>query len=300
MVMKFESNKKSSDAGAKTAFFQESSVRGMGGASCARIGFIGAGNMAEAIIKGALDKKAVSPEDLIIFDIDIKKQNQMAAKGIEAAQSASWVVERSHIVFLAVKPQNYEEVLSEISAVTTEEKIFVSIAAGISTDYIVKKLGKRCGVVRAMPNTPLLAGCGATALCAASGVQKEYFDMVYRLFDCSGIVEVLPEDQMNAVIAVNGSSPAYLYLIAKAMTDYAAEQGIDKGSALNLVCAVFEGAAKMLKESGDDADRLIKNVSSPGGTTIAALNTFQTFDLYGIIKKAMDNCTKRAFELGGG
>ena len=122
--------------------------------------------------------------------------------------------------------------------------------------------------------------------------------MVKSMFATSGVVEVLPESQMNTVIAVNGSSPAYIYLFAKAMCDYACEQGIDANAAMELTCATLKGSAEMLMKSGDTPDTLIKKVSSPGGTTLAALEVLNNGGFYENIKSAMDACTRRAEELG--
>ena len=148
-----------------------------------------------------------------------------------------------------------------------------------------------------MPYTPLLLGCGASALCPCGNVSDEEFEEVRKLFACSGVTERLDESQMNAVISVNGSSPAYIYLFAKAMADYACEQGISTEAAMNLICATLKGSAEMLMRSGDSPDTLIKKVSSPGGTTLAALKVLEERNFYEAIKSAMDACTKRAEEL---
>lgn len=262
------------------------------------IGFIGAGNMATAIINGMLNNGVSSPENLLAFDLDKNKLNQMEKRGIAIAQTSRAVAKAADIILLAVKPQNYQEVLEEIKLVVTEQKVIVSIAAGISISYITSLLEKDCPCVRVMPNTPLLLSSGASALCPSENIDKEDFDIVYNMFAASGVCEVLPESQMNAVISVNGSSPAYIYLFAKAVCDYAKEQGIQHSVALNLFCSTLKGSAEMLVRSGDSPDELIKKVSSPGGTTVAALKTLDEHDFYGSIKDAMSSCTKRAEELG--
>lgn len=262
------------------------------------IGFIGAGNMATAIIDGMLRNSFLSPDSLYIFDLDSEKMALMKAKGINTEQSGKAVADKCDIIVLAVKPQNYREVLSDIKEAVTDKKVFVSIAAGISTSYVQSELSASCPVVRVMPNTPLLLGKGATALCATENIGKDDFKTVYDMFSLSGTVEILKEDHMNEIISVNGSSPAYVYLFAKAMLDYATQQGIDEKAALNLICATLEGSAEMLRESGSTPDELIEKVSSKGGTTIAALETLRKFNFYEGIKDAMSACTKRAEELG--
>ena len=177
-------------------------------------------------------------------------------------------------------------------------KTFVSIAAGISIAYVRGALGCDCPVVRVMPNTPLLLKKGASALCPSDGISDGDKELVYRMFAGSGVCEYITEDHMNEIIAVNGSSPAYIYLFAKAMADYAESCGIGREQAMNLICATLEGSAAMLRDSGDSADVLIQKVSSKGGTTIAALEQLRAHGFEEAISDAMQACTKRAEELG--
>lgn len=263
-----------------------------------RIGFIGAGNMATAIINGLLKNKVVPADRINVFDISETQLKAMAEKGINTKAKGNDVVKNSDIIVLAVKPQNYEEVLLEIKKDVDNSKIFVSIAAGISISYVQTTLECDCPMVRVMPNTPLLLGKGATALCPSQNISKEDFNIVKDMFALNGTVEVFSEEHMNQIIAVNGSSPAYVYLFAKAMADYAQECGIPYENALNLVVATLEGSAAMLRDSGDSPDTLIKKVSSPGGTTIEALKTLEEYKFYEGVKSAMDSCTRRAEELG--
>ncbi len=263
-----------------------------------KIGFIGAGNMATAIINGILVKKAVRPENINVFDLDSEKLELMKAKGVNTSASCSALADASDIIVFAVKPQNYDEVLEEIKSSMNEQKVFVTIAAGISIEYVRKGLGMNSPAVRVMPNTPLLLGKGATAMCRSENISDEDFDIVYKMFSLSGSVALLDESQMNAVIAVNGSSPAYVYLFAKAMADYAASVDIDEKTALELICKTFEGSAEMLRSSGDTPDKLIEKVCSKGGTTIEAMNILRDRNVEQSIKDAMAACTARAEELG--
>ena len=174
------------------------------------IGFIGAGNMAGAIINGMLCNKVAVPEDIFVFDVDSSKLEALWEKGVNVCNDACEVVKKSRFVFLAVKPQNYSEVLETISTSVRGDNIIISIAAGISINYVLSSLKTKCGCVRVMPNTPLLLGCGATALCPSDNISDEDFDFVKRIFSASGVCQVLPENQMNTVISVNGSSPGKL------------------------------------------------------------------------------------------
>lgn len=262
-----------------------------------RIGFIGAGNMATAIIKGLIAQKG-SADFISVFDISSEKLDSMREMGVTACSSADEVAQSCQIIVLAVKPQNYAEVLEGLRSCVDESKTFVSIAAGISIDYVQTSLGCKCPVMRVMPNTPLLLKKGASALCPSDNMGEEDKQIIYDMFAGSGVCEFFTEDHMNEIISVNGSSPAYIYLFAKAMADYAQEQGIDYNSAMQLICATLEGSAAMLRESGDSPDELIAKVSSKGGTTIAALEKLREHGFTEAIKDAMDACTRRAEELG--
>ena len=169
--------------------------------------------MASAIIGGVIRAGLAKPQTIVVCDKSDEKCALMQAKGCRVAADAAETVRLSQTVFLAVKPQNYAEVLASVRSAVTPDKLFVSIAAGISTAYVERESG--CSkVIRVMPNTPLLLGAGATALCRGKSVPDDEFERVKEIFAASGMVEVLPEEQMNAVISVNGSSPAYVYLMA--------------------------------------------------------------------------------------
>jgi len=263
-----------------------------------KIVFIGAGNMAGAIIRGILKNGIAEPCDLAVYDISEDQSAKFEKLGLNVMRSLKDAAEFSDVIFLSVKPQNYEEVLVGLSQSINEKKLLVSIAAGISTAYIKSRIGFDCKVIRVMPNTPLLLGCGATAMCHCKPVDDEEFALVKGIFSSSGIVEVLPEEKMNAVIAVNGSSPAYVYLFAKAVIDGALLLGIDAAAAKTLICKTLEGAALMLMESGKEPDELIKMVSSKGGTTVKALEALYEHDFEDALIDAMKRCTDRAEELG--
>lgn len=263
-----------------------------------KIGFIGAGNMATAIIKGLMAQNNNNAGFINVFDLSEEKCVFMKELGANVLASGNEIVENSDIIVLAVKPQNYAEVLDELKSSVNESKTFVSIAAGISISYVQKALDCMCPVVRVMPNTPLLLKKGASALCPSENISDEDNKIVYDMFSGSGVCEYITEEHMNEIISVNGSSPAYIYLFAKAMADYAQSCGIEYDKAINLICAAFEGSAAMLRESGDSADVLIEKVSSKGGTTIAALEKLREHNFYEAVQDAMRACTNRAEELG--
>lgn len=263
-----------------------------------KIGFIGAGNMAGAIIEGIIRKKVAQAGDLTVCDRMTEKCERFRTQGVAVADSISALVKSSQIIFIAVKPQDYETALGDLKTVMDGEKLIVTIAAGISTAYIQKEIGFPCKIVRVMPNTPLLLGEGATAMSRGSLVTDVEFDEIKRIFESGGIVSVLPEDKMNAVISVNSTSPVYVYLMAKAVADGAKEQGIEAETAIELFCKTLVGSAKMLMESGKTPDELVKMVASPGGTTLAALGALEQHGFEEAVRDAMLHCTKRAEELG--
>lgn len=263
-----------------------------------KFGFIGVGNMATAILNGMLSSSFVNAKDVYLFDLDTAKCGGFISRGANLSADISELTKNSDVIVLAVKPQNYAEVLDTLSTLDLTDKIFVSIAAGISIAYIRELLKENVKVVRVMPNTPLLISKGASALSGSDNLTADEFGLVEKMFSLSGTTAVLDEAHMNEVIAVNGSSPAFIYLFAKAIVDYAVSCGIDKDDALNLICATLEGSAQMMRNSEDDIDTLIRKVSSPGGTTIAALNSFAENNFTGIIKEALTACTNRAEELG--
>lgn len=263
------------------------------------LGFVGAGNMAGAIIHGIVGTKTISPQRIYVFDLHQEKREALQlSAGVHPADSLKELAEKCDILFLAVKPQSFPEVLADLKPMVNEQKLFVSIAAGISSRYITDSLGYNCPVIRTMPNTPLLIGKGATAMCRTENVSDDNFDLLKSLFSSCGTVTVLEEDQMNAVISVSGSSPAYIYLFAKAVINSAVKQGIDADTALQLICQTLEGSAGMLRNPDTTPDALIKVVSSRGGTTLKALDVFYEHGFEQIVDEAMTACTKRAEELG--
>ncbi|MFU0833337.1 MAG: Pyrroline-5-carboxylate reductase [Oscillospiraceae bacterium] len=264
-----------------------------------KVGFIGGGNMASAIIGGVVKAKTFPAEQIYVFDIHKEKCEELRTRtGVNIENSIDSLVQTCNIIFLAVKPQSFPSMLASIQPSVSENKTLVSIAAGISSDSITKALSCRCPIIRAMPNTPLLLGEGATAICKTENVQNDVYQLVLELFSSSGIVAQINEEQMNAVISVNGSSPAYIYLFAKAVVESAEKQGIEPSVSLPLFCQTLIGSAKMLLESGNTPDELIQKVSSRGGTTIAALDVLKEHHFAQIIDDAMKACTARALELG--
>jgi len=260
-----------------------------------KLGFIGAGNMATAILGGVLREKIFLPGEIIMADPETLKLEELSKLGVQVTKENK-IAANAEIVFLAVKPQMMDSVLEGIGNCMAG-KCVVSIAPGISAKYLKSKLpGAR--VIRVMPNTPLLVGKGATAVAFSSETPEAVFKQVLDIFSAAGDVAVLPEEQMDAIVAVSGSSPAYFFRMADAMVAEAVREGLDAGIALRMAARTMEGAAIMLLESDKTAGELTKQVCSPGGTTLAALTAFDEFGFEKMIAEAMARCTKRTKELG--
>lgn len=270
------------------------------------VGFIGAGNMGFAIIKGIVgsglcgDVKMNASSRIIslyAYDPNNEMLERLKQFGVEPCTSENELVQKCEYVFLAVKPQQLDSVLDKVGADFTKDKIIISICAGITAEYLQSKTLENVKVVLVMPNTPLLLGEGASALSRNANVTDEEFEFVKNIFASCGKAEVVPQDKMKEIIAVNGSSPAFIYLFAKAFVDYAKSVDIDEETAKGLFSQALIGSAKMITDSGYTIDELIKMVSSPGGTTLEGLKELYDGNLTETVNKACESCTRRAYEL---
>ncbi len=254
--------------------------------------FIGAGNMAYAIIGG------MKSSDITIYDKVPSQYDKFNGK-LKIAGSAAEAVEVADYIILAVKPQNFAELTKEISdsGVKLTGKTFISIAAGVSCASICKGLNADVPVIRTMPNTPLLIGKGVTAISKNSFVSDTAFHEIKEMFSASGSVFELPEDKMNAVIAATSSAPAYIYYIIDCIYKEAKAEGLESEMLLKVICDMVKGSADMVINSDKTPEELVKMVTSPNGTTERAMEIFYKEGLFEMISKAMKACTKRAEEL---
>lgn len=260
------------------------------------LGFIGAGNMNGAILRGVLRQGLVTPDRVWLSNRHPEKLEPFAAEGVHTTTDNSQVAAQADLIVLGVKPQMFPDVLPELAGLTAG-KCVVSIAAGISSEALRRALPGAL-VVRAMPNTPLMVGVGATAVARAGDVPAELFQTVLDLFSAAGAVAVIEEGQMDDIINVNGSSPAWFFRMADVMVRRAVSVGIDAKTALTLTAKTMEGSARLLLESGKTPEELCRQVCSPGGTTLASLSAFEDRDFDGLMLDAMDRCTRRSKELG--
>ena len=267
-----------------------------------KIAFIGVGNMAGAIINGALRNGALEPSSLILTDLYPSQCAPYVALGAQAVPSPADAAMEADCIVLSVKPQNFPEILPALAAVEgIRDKLIISIAAGISTETIRQTLGD-VPVVRVMPNTPMLIGMGVSALCATPDVTAEDFAFARSLFEASGSVMIIDEADMNPIISVTGSSPAYVFDFINAIHKAAVAQGLSDENLLACICDVVIGSATLLK-SGLQAGGLtpedqIRRVTSKGGTTEQAMRVLSDRDFHGVIMDAMLACTARAEEMG--
>ena len=238
-----------------------------------KIGFIGAGTMAKAIIKGLLNSGAVPAENIMASEISAdlaKKASDFL--GINVITDNKEVTKKSDIIFLCIKPYGViESVLYEIKDFITPEKLVVSIAAGVSTDFIEDTLSRKTHVVRVMPNTPAIVNEGMSAIAKGRHATDEQADLVLELFKNIGRAIRVPERLINAVTGISGSGPAFMFLIIDAIADGGVKLGLTKQAALELAAQTCLGAAKMVLETGKHPSVLKDEVTTPGGSTIAGL-----------------------------
>ncbi len=268
-----------------------------------KIAFIGVGNMAGAIILGITAENnpdAVSDNNICVFDVDRSKYDKYSGRRFVFADSPEDAIAFADYIVLAVKPQNYRELCTSVGAKIKDfsGKVFISLAAGVSTDAVCSVLGSDAAVVRTMPNTPLLVGAGVTALCRNRLVSNEDFAKIRSVFDSMGMTMVLDEKDMNKVIAVTGSSPAYVFSFIKALCDGASAQGLEYKELKESACRAVIGSATLLMNSDKTPEELISMVTSKGGTTEQAMLVLKKYSFEEAIVEAMEKCTERAETLG--
>ena len=255
----------------------------------AKIGFIGMGNMGYAMLKGVLN--VFEPSDIIFTCPDLDKCKRISDEtGVKYAESNAECANNAQYIVLAVKPQVYSAVMKNIVNVIREDSVVISIAPGITIDSIKDNLGINTKVVRAMPNTPAMVGEGLTAACPNEHMTEEEIAYVKTILESFSRVEVVPEKLMDAVTAVSGSSPAYVYMFIEALADSAVKYGIKRDDAYKLVAQTVLGSAKMVLETNEHPGVLKDKVCSPGGTTIAGVAALEEHNFRNAVIKATDAC----------
>lgn len=264
-----------------------------------RIGMLGAGNMAGALIRGLLASKSVSPEQIRASDVRKEHLAELeAVHGIKTHTDNKELVAWANMVVVAVKPQVIDRILDQLADALEPETLVVSIAAGVPLRAIEARLPKGARVVRAMPNTAAIALAGATGIAPGTHATPEDLRVTQELFAAIGRSVVLEENLIDAVTGLSGSGPAYIMLIIEALADGGVKVGLHRDTALLLAAQTVYGSAKLQLESGEHPGRLKDMVTSPGGTAIAGLHTLESGGLRRTLIDAVDAATRRAVELG--
>ena len=264
-----------------------------------KLGFIGAGNMAKAMMGVILKNEILLPEDVIASDLyQPGLERTKEELGIAVTTDNQEVVKKAEVVVLSVKPQFYAAVIEEIREVVSEGQIIVTIAPGQTLEHLQELFGKPVKIVRTMPNTPALVGEGITGVCKNELVTEEELSYICKIFSGFGKAEVLSEKLMDVVVSVSGSSPAYVFLFIEAMADAAVADGMPRAQAYKFAAQAVYGSAKMVLETGKHPGELKDMVCSPGGTTIEAVRVLEEKGFRSSVIEAMKACVKVAKELG--
>ncbi|GJL49346.1 MAG: pyrroline-5-carboxylate reductase [Nitrospirales bacterium] len=264
-----------------------------------KIAFIGAGNMAEALLAGLLQSGAVKSSNIWATDVSQDRLNFLKKKyqvyiGTDNTEAVKWAT----VIILAVKPQVLPHVLSQVKKGLKRTQLVISIAAGVPLSKIIGGLSSSASVIRAMPNTPCLVQQGATALTTGKTVTQDQLQMAEAIFEASGKVVVVEETLMDAVTGLSGSGPAYVYVMIEALADGGVRMGLPRHIAQTLATQTVLGTANLVSVSGEHPGLLKDRVTSPGGTTIAGLHELEKGGVRAIFMTAVEAATKRSQELG--
>jgi len=263
------------------------------------IGMIGTGNMGSAILRGIADADYVKPEQIIAYDTSSRRMKELKEDipGVMIASDCLEVAEKADMIILAIKPIYVKDVIDEIRPVLNGKAI-LSIAAGWTVSMLKNALyGTNSTYLRVMPNTPALVGEGMTAICDDTTFSKDDFNYAKGIFDSVGKTKVLPERLFDGVVAVSGSSPAYVYILIEAMADAAVKEGIPRVYAYEMAAQSVLGSALMVLSSGTHPAALKDAVCSPGGTTIEAVEELERHGFRASIMNAMEACARKNREL---
>lgn len=260
-----------------------------------RLGFIGAGNMATAIMSGVIRHGLCKPEEILASDLSevcrAKAKNDL---GVCVTADNAEVIRQADMVVLAVKPQYYEAVIKEIRDAVTAEQIIITIAPGKTLEWLAQHFGKAVKLVRTMPNTPAMVLEGMTGVCRNEAVSDADFEKACKVLECFGRIEVISENLMDVVTSVSGSSPAYVFMFIEAMADAAVADGMPREQAYRFAAQAVYGSAKMVLDSGRHPGELKDMVCSPGGTTIEAVRVLEEKGFRSAVIEAMKSCTEKS------
>ncbi len=265
------------------------------------IGFIGTGNMSSAMIRGMMSTGAYPAEEVVLFNRTSTKAEKIATefKGMTVLGSEIEVLSGAKYVLLGVKPYQYQEVIEKIKPEITAEHVIITIAAGLSIENVRYWFGDDVKVARTMPNTPAQVMAAMTAVTFSDKFEPEERDWVLGFLKSFGAVEIIEEKLMDAVPAISGSAPAYMFQMIEAMADEGVRQGFQRDQAYRMAAQAMMGAGKMVLETGLHPGVLKDQVTSPGGTTIEALKTLEENGFRAAVMRAMASCTLKTTQLMG-
>lgn len=256
-----------------------------------KLGFIGTGNMASAIMGGIINNQIIPADEIIGADVFAPGRERVKEQfGIHVTDSNKEVVEKAEVIVLSVKPQFYESVIKEIRDDIKEQQIVITIAPGKTLAWLAEQFGKDVKIVRTMPNTPALVGAGMTGACPNEHMTKDELDYVLTLLGSFGRVEVVSEHLMDVVVSVSGSSPAYVFMFIEAMADAAVSGGMPRAQAYQFAAQAVLGSAKMVLDTGKHPGELKDMVCSPAGTTIEAVRVLEERGFRSAVIEAMKVC----------
>ncbi len=265
------------------------------------LAIVGAGVMAEAIVRGIISTGTLKAGQIIAADISQPRRELFQSQlGIKAAPEAAEAVGGTGIVLLCVKPQQMEAVLRDLSPAISDTSLLISIAAGIGTGFIEKTLGadRKWRVIRAMPNTPMLVGCGMVVIAPGANASSGDLATARKLFESGAKVLETTEDKMDAVTAISGSGPAYFFFLTEQMIQAGTEMGLSPQEARTLAIQTAAGAAKMMSNSSDSPQEHRRRVTTPNGTTHAAISHLESQQWPKITVDALKSAAKRSAEMG--
>lgn len=268
-----------------------------------KLGFIGGGNMAEAMIKGLLSASFIEAKNIFVSEPSEAKRDTLHAEyKIKVSADNRELVKKCDILILAVKPQIFQEVLVDICSLVDSDKLVISIAAGVPISIIDDALrgdkNKKFSIVRTMPNTPALVQEGVTAIASGKHVNKTDVKIAHRIFEAVGRTVDVEEDQLDAVTGLSGSGPAYIFMLIEALSDAGVKMGLSREVSNTLTIQTVLGSAKLARESGKHPGELKDMVTSPGGTTISGLHALEEGSLRTTLMNAVEDATLRSRELG--
>lgn len=260
-----------------------------------KLGFIGCGNMATAIIKGIVSNGILDANEIIAScKTATSREKAKESLGIQIAENNKEVVQKADAFVLSIKPQFYEEVIREIRDEVRENQLITTLAPGKTLAWLEQQFAKPVKLVRTMPNTPAMVQEGMTAACPNANVTTEELEYVLQILRSFGEVEVVSERLIDAVVAVSGSSPAYIYMLIEAMADAAVAEGMPRKQAYTFAAKAVMGSAKMVLETGKHPGELKDMVCSPGGTTIEAVKVLEETGFRGSVMQAMEVCAEKS------